>query len=513
MAKITSIKPEEYGSYQWLLRETGKSLGLNPSPATWPHDQTQRVDSIVQSGVMQFYFCSPTQNANDEDGAETDRDARLRQPHIWSFLNQLGTFDLTAGESTYELPEDFAGVSGDLVLQNGKGRIPVVAETHLRQIAVKDAASGDPQYAAVRPKIMKGGRHQAWEVVLYPTPSESASLNYRYTVAAANLSDERPFPLGGVAHAETALASCLAVAEDRESPSETKARQLYGQRLLASVHLDKRVAKPAVETIWDADAVDNESKLRGLVGLHMGYGQNKNAWDETARQMVEEAMRQGKQRFYVPPPIPGRRTSHKWSFLTPVGTLNIESGKFAYDLPKDFGGVDSPITYAPGQNVIYPPIDVIGEHHIRRLQQASTQADGRPTRAGIRQKEGVQESGTQYEILLWPVPDGSYELQYKYRVTPDQNTGVVHGGDAHFQTILEAMKAAADSLMNRKQRPHEQAFLQRLIASVMLDEQLNAPKQMGYNRDGSNRLGYDIFDDNHRFGYGDNAVGYNGINY
>ena len=90
---------------------------------------------------------------------------------------------------------------------------------------------------------------------------------------------------------------------------------------------------------------------------------------------------------------------------------------------------------------------------------------------------------------------------------------IIHGGDAHFQTILEAMKAAADVIQKRKQRPHEQLFMERLIASVHFDEQLAAPKQMGYNRDGSVRMGYDIFDDNRRFGHVETAVGYNGINY
>ena len=98
-------------------------------------------------------------------------------------------------------------------------------------------------------------------------------------------------------------------------------------------------------------------------------------------------------------------------------------------------------------------------------------------------------------------------------MTPGYDMSVIHGGDAHFQTILEAMKASADTMLKRKQRPHEQLFMERLTASVLLDEQLASPKQMGYNRDGSNRLGYDIFDDNHRFGYGESSVGYNGINY
>lgn len=512
MAKINAIKPESYGSYQWLLREVGRSLGIGPNPQSYTHDQQRRVDSIVQSGVMQFYFCPPLQADSDDDNSEESRDNRLRQPHIWSFLNQKSMFLLEAGKSTYELPADFSGVNGDLTLTNGKSRIPVVAETHLRQIAVSDAATGDPQYAAVRPKTTKGQSHQRWEVLLYPTPDASVSVEYRYTVAAADLGDDNPFPLGGVAHAETVLASCLAVAEDRESPDSTKARQLFNQRLAASIHVDKRVGKPSAETTWDSDAVDTVSRLKGLIGLHMGYGQNAAAWDETALQMILEAMRQGLQRFYVPPPIAGRRVSHQWSFLMPKETINLQSGKYEYDLPSDYGGIEGFITYRAGGNVHYPDIEIKGEHHVRSLQQASIKANGRPTVAGVRQKEGVQESGTKYEILFWPVPDDAYVLEYRYRVTPGYDLSVIHGGDAHFQTVLEAMKAAADTIQKRKQRPHDQLFMERLTASVLLDEQLDSPMNMGYNRDNSDRLRLDSYNGNRRFGHGP-VVGYNGINY
>ena len=89
---------------------------------------------------------------------------------------------------------------------------------------------------------------------------------------------------------------------------------------------------------------------------------------------------------------------------------------------------------------------------------------------------------------------------------------MIHGGDAHFQTVLEAMKAAADTIQKRKQRPHEQLFLERLTASVLLDEQLGSPMNLGYNRDNSDRLRLDSYNGNRRFGHGP-VVGYNGINY
>jgi hypothetical protein len=133
-----------YGSYGWLMQETGRSLGLNPDMKTWNHSDRARVDSIVQSGLMQFYFPPPLEDTRKEEretdtaSVESQKDARTRQPYVWSWLKQLSMVETVSGQSVYELPEEFAGPSGDLVIMTGEGRLPVVAEEHLRALLAKN---------------------------------------------------------------------------------------------------------------------------------------------------------------------------------------------------------------------------------------------------------------------------------------------------------------------------------------------------------------------------------------
>lgn len=373
-----------------------------------------------------------------------------------------------------------------------------------------------PKYAAFRPLRSSGTDSQRWQLILYPTPSDNLSLTLRYAITPEQITDDSPFPLGGRQHAETILASCLAIAEEREGPIRGMPAGMYYtkfmQKLAASIHLDKQVAKPE-ETTWKDNDGNDADKVKGLVGLHMSFGQNSDAWTETQKRQIEEAMRRGLRRFYVPPPIPNQKRSHSWSFLNPVSSFNLVAGQYKYDLPEDFGALDSPITYAPGTNVLYPDIAVVGEQQVRRLLQSSIQANGRPTRAATRVKAGIQEGGTRYEIVFWPVPDDAYHLEYRYLVAPGDTLSVIHGGAPHFQTILEACLAEADSMLNKRTRPHEERFMERLVASVHYDQSLASPKQLGYNRDRSDGFSRHTDDDTSRVGYSQSGVTYNGVSY
>ncbi len=365
-----------------------------------------------------------------------------------------------------------------------------------------------PKYCALRAKRSDGQQSQRWELLLYPIPSDTVSLTFRYEVTPPELSPNNPYPLGGKPFADLILQSCLAIVEERKTGNSGPMRARFMERLAAAIEIDKRATEPTGDaTTWDIEPGNLSASVKSLVGFHMGFGQNEKAWTENEKQQVQEAMRQGLRRFYVPPPLPNERYGHVWSFLYPVVSLNTVANQSVYDLPEDFGMLDSPITYAPSENVMYPDVQVLGEHQLRIMLQRDHVGPSRPTAAAVRVKTGVQEGGTRYEMLLWPVPDSSYELHYKYRVQPGDDLSVIHGGDAHKQTILEACYAAADSMANKRSRPHEQYFMERLIASVSYDRMLKAPKKMGYNADRSNKVNPK---GSRYYGPTGNAVTYNG---
>lgn len=509
---VHSIVRETYGSFSWLMREVGRDRQLSPDPSLWDHSDTNWIESIVQSGYHQFCYPPPVDArkaaANMEEDAEEKKDARRRKPHTWSFLHAMHTLTTKANKNLYEMPLDYLGVNGDLVIESGKGRIPSVPEAQLRALSAKDTASGVPEYAAIR------SRHtttegQRYDILLHPTPKEEYNLTFRYAVAVPDLSEENPFPFGGRQHAETILASCLAVAEEREDGKQGEKYQKFMERLAASVHLDKQ-NEPTESTTWKSKPDSDGNTLQSLAGDHLGFGQNPGAWTEQQRQIVLQITREGVDRVLMSAPLPGRKDVHEWSFLTPMLTVNVKSGKYKYDLPKNFAGFSllggSPVTYKSGDNVIYPSIKVTGEHHIRNLLQQTIQATGRPVKAG----HGLKEGSSGYEILFWPVPDDDYVLEVRCRVQVDPDMTSIPGSEAHFLTYLEAIRAAGDVYLKRRNNKHEERFKERLHASIVYDQQLKAPPTMGYDRDGSNRSSGDVYDDLHRFGSSQKAVGYNG---
>lgn len=99
MPTYQALPQSDYGSHGWLRREIGGYLGFGYNPEAWDDITASKVDSIVQSGLQQFYFPPPIP---DKDGKAT--------PHRWSFLAPVAEIELVIDESVYELPEDFAGI-------------------------------------------------------------------------------------------------------------------------------------------------------------------------------------------------------------------------------------------------------------------------------------------------------------------------------------------------------------------------------------------------------------------
>jgi len=494
------VQKIEYGTYQWLTKEIGGSLGYGYDERAFNPTQKGKIKSIIDSGYQRFCFPPPLSEIvtkREGDSTSIEKEQIRKAPHQWSFLAPLAELDIESAKNSYDLPDDVATSVSEFTSQNGS--IPIVPEHRLRSLIDRAPSDGKPQYASLVPKGKSG-----WNVVFYPTPNANQTLRYRYTINPEPLSEENSYPVGGKVHADTILQACLSVADEREGKDIGVAFKAFMERLAASINIDKKNAHVTEESIWQT--VDTNS-VESLIGEHMGYGSNPEAWSASELAKVTEAVVQGKRCFLVPEPLEGEKHTHKWSFLCPVESLNLESGKYTYDLPVDFAGLNGPITFAPASHVIYPPLRIVGDYELRQRLQVSTTASSRPQRGSIRVKNSVNES-TRWELVVWPVPDTSYEIQFQYRVSPER-FDVNHGGPDHFQTILEACKMCADSLMKKKSSPHRELFLQRLKASVSYDQQLSAPDELGYNSDPNYRSSMFHNSHNHHELY-ENIVTYNG---
>lgn len=395
----------------------------------------------------------------------------------------------------------------------GPARISIVDEASLRQLEQTAPLSGLPKYAAVRPKRSEGDGVQRWEVLFYPTPNDNRTLHYRYSVAPPPISADRKWPYGGKQHAETILQSCLAVAEERETKAQGPATARFMERLAASIQLDLQTGRNTESGMWplEQDPTDlsiDLNYLKRLVGRHMGATSHPASWTHKQAEEVNEAIRSGLRRFYTPPVLPGERYAHEWSFLRPLGHLQLVDGVYEYDLPEDYAFLDGPMTYDPGTSIIYPPVRMVSEHQIRSRRQ-EMQYSARPEMAAIRVKTD-QQTGTRWEIVVWPTPDADYTLGYRYRTNPTLlSSGIAKpvGGMPHAQTVVESCLLSADELMGNKSDRYAR-YIELLRTSVSHDRIANAPETLGYNRDRSDGVQDGDYRDCQA-----QVVTYNGVSY
>lgn len=519
MEGMYSLQSEQHGSYLWLRREVGGYLGWGYNQENWDFEKLGKVDSIVQSGVMQFYYPPPLPQQNEHKPASV--------PRQWSFLTPLATLTLVTGKNAYDLPADFSGMLGEFTYSNGvtAQRITVVDETRLRRLYASDPRAGNPQYCAIRPKRSDGSVSQQYEVIFYPTPvdfvavstysgdgfleledddelqlesesHQSLVLEYRYSVTPSPLTVDRPWPLCGKQYAETLLQSCLAVAEERELKIQGAATAKWLERLAASIRLDSVAAGEDTGEIWPLgnppdDLTVDLDYLERLIGSKLGFGAHSGSWGNTESEQVNEVVRTGLRRFYSPPVFPGEKYAHEWSFLRPLATMNLQADVYEYEFPKDYAMLDGPLTYSPGTSVLYQPIKLVSEHQVRAKRQ-SLEITGRPQIAALRPKAQVDGLGTRWELVFWPTPDASYSLQYRYRTNPGLlSSGVAEpaGGMPHAQTVVESCLWAADEMLGVTNSVHRVAYLECLGSSVSHDKLANAPETLGYNVDRSDSFG------------------------
>jgi len=518
----------EYGTFNWLRREVAQAMGLPADTRLLDHVDRSRVDSAIESGLNLFYYPNPSM-FTIADATEAQKERLRRAPHQWSFLQRTTTVGMVSGKSSYQLPADFAAFIDEPTTSRSGERIAIASASHIRQLLSSSASSGPPKYAAVEPISSDGSTRQRYSMLVYPTPNYNESINVRHGIVPATLSSDLQYPHGGAEHAETVLACCLSVAAERMGGESEALQKRVADRMAASILQDVHHAQPSSEGIWPVDEPDNglqinRQYLGRLIGRDLGYGPNHHVWTFQQSRMVEEAIKTGLRRVYNPPVLPDEKYPHSWSFLQPVGRLDLVAGQHTYQMPFGFTMAIGGMTYQDEDVVSSPLIRQSGEELVRHRLSQFSDLRGRPSLFAVRMSNGDNDvPGGRSEIIFWPVPDADYAIDYQYRmdammVAMNDGDGSVpgvgdwsstpQGGQVHAQTFIESCLLACDELMKRDTRARTETFYRCLIASVGFDRKLTAGSTMGYNHDHGNLRHYGDFRD-----YRTNVVTYNGISY
>ena len=161
----------------------------------------------------------------------------------------------------------------------------------------------------------------------------------------------------------------------------------------------------------------------------------------------------------------------------------INSG--CYDLPDDFAGMESPLTFEPEE--AYVPVKIVSEVRIRAYWQRHTETTY-PRWAAIRARSCDGSAGQRYEILFAPLLDDLYVLEYQYlALLSSLTTGNPYplGGADHADTIIKSCLAAAERFVNGERGVEYEAFMEALAASVYRDRQAHTPHSLGIHSPGS----------------------------
>lgn len=225
--------------YDDFRKSVGRFLGYGDTIANWSTDQSTAIESAVQTGYRRF-LAPPQVNI----------DGKSVRSYQWRFLKPWTTLATVASTSDYDAPDDFGGMDGKFIY-SASGNVAHVTYTdagriyELRQISRTDR----PELYSVVPVSHDGSHGQRYRFIFYPTPGAVYTLNYQYNVLVQKLSTQRPYPLGGMQHAETLLESCLAVAEERVNDEAGLHNQRFLERLTTSISQDRQAGPEHLGTM------------------------------------------------------------------------------------------------------------------------------------------------------------------------------------------------------------------------------------------------------------------------
>lgn len=244
-----------------LKGEVGFFLGMGRGTANgesaWPTEDETTINQCVKSGLRQFYYAGGGQLWD------------------WSFLKPQATLVLPSGVNRLTLPDDFNGFDGPLVIEIDTGGYSEVKLQNPVFITRLETASPDstgrPQYAAS--EYLKGTNAnygQRSQLLVYPTTDAEYTIRCRYQVHPDALTDSRPYPYGGAAHAETIRAACLMAAEETLDDNRGVWADRFAERLAASIAADQRHKPPHLGYNGD------RSDMRAFYGAR----QRRGWWDD-----------------------------------------------------------------------------------------------------------------------------------------------------------------------------------------------------------------------------------------
>ncbi len=183
-------------------------------------------------------------------------------------------------------------------------------------------------------------------------------------------------------------------------------------------------------------------ELQREIGRFLGYSRTPTDWDTTESQDVADIIRGGLRGFYFP-----SEAQHRWSFLCPTVSLDLLPGTREYELPEDFVGFASSLTFSQGDD--NGRLSEVDSDEMRTVS-SNELLSGTPKYFALSSKA---QSVDRYEITVYPTPDKAATLRYSYQQEPAElsNLNPLHlGSAAHSELVLASCLMVADRMLNKE---------------------------------------------------------------
>ena len=294
------------------------------------------------------------------------------------------------------------------------------------------------------------------------------------------------------------------------------------------------------------------TELKAAVGFFLGYGLASD-WDSAQSAEIEIYVQAGVRQVYYPPAVDNVEQGFQWSWLSPettlttvgpysTGTITVSSGVVTLtagvfpswaakgtmtisstdytvntrdsntqdtltdtslnvgsastyslthpptvSMEDDHGRILGDLTYEPDQN--NQPIVLVSQAQIARFASGSDHS-GYPRYAAEREKSSDGSGGQRKELVLWPAPDASYVLSYRYEAYQGKLSGsnpYPLGGMKYSELYTESCLAIAEQRAIDEKGIHTEAF-QRMLSSMVEQDRRAGARHYGSMKGASESL-------------------------
>lgn len=216
------------------------------------------------------------------------------------------------------------------------------------------------------------------------------------------------------------------------------------------------------------------SDIQKRVSNFLGMGDSPSGTNLTlVKDIIYRAYRQ-----FLYPTHPANGRPHIWSFLKYRYTLNTSQNKYQYTLPPDFEKMVGKPQF--GEQYPYPELNKVSIDRIMsRRAYARTQAY--PMEYAIVPISQDLETGSMWELWLWPNPNGDYPITFTYIASPlkpESDSDRFVGGPRAAETILEMSLAIAEQQEENKIDIHTQ-LAEKMLNQMILSDNIDTPEAVG----------------------------------